>query len=582
MKKLMILSICILSVSSVSQALIYWCPPLSYDFEDPNIKSGMALQDQDPNSEAIWRSVAGNSGVVSVRNWVEYAPEPNSNKYAATNSSASEQLISAPTAGAGTSLFNFSSSDTKFRITYSGMMMDDAGYLVGIWMDGVDGISNSTGNTEVEHVLQFGISFQSHAFRVRGLAGLSALNYIGTLHNGFHSDPNDPNVFPIRLTLDVDLEGNGGSGSMSLTTKDLLTDTETQDPNLQNVDLGFLDANGNPRLDANSVAYSDIYGDPSKWSGWYIRNQRWVGGDNPSYTIGYNTADNLTIAVGYIPEPATLGLISLGSLALLRRRRGPSGGKRIRNVLKSTHVLIGCLVLFMAAFVANAAEVTYVSSEDTYVEWTKNDGDTGNKNGKGYLKQQWSSPDPNINPYHGDVCKAYLKFAIPEDVVANPDGFIYRNVTLALTSQSTQDNNGDQVQFGILPDSMDGWSEDPNSANSLHWTNSVSTYGNDPNSRYFSVGDVVSEPNSYCEPNKAAVSLFSLDPNVIGEYLHNNTNGVITLVAAAMAGNSFWENHEDSNYYYQPKLTWDYVPEPASMAILFGGGVLALIRRRRA
>jgi hypothetical protein len=552
--KLLPLSLAVLLCASVVQA-----SPVTYNFDglDPGLTNLPVYGQTDANAGIWWDSVnKTNQNVIRV-----YAKvgDPN-DKYAGCNASNGEQLISTLSGGPGYNLFNVDPDNNtrQFIFSWEGKVNEWAGYMAGIWMDGIDAYPNTATTNEVEHVVQCGVDYVSQTFRIRGVNGLNTAR-------GSAGVPRGDNPEMIRFTLYVDLDANGGDGTISLTTKNLDTSVESQDPNLQNVGLGL------NALSPNGIAYKDDpnydYDDATKWSGWYVRSGRMSGGDVVGYTVGSHTIENLT----FIPEPATLGLIGLGSLGFLKRRRRTGKEGRAKSITKSAHLLVGCLVLFSAAFVVNAAEVTYVALEDTYVEWTKNDGDVGNRDSKTYLKEQWSSPDPNINPYHGDVCKAYIKFAIPTDVLT------LNSVTLQLVNDSTNDNNMDENEIWVLPNTMDDWNQTV-----LTWNSSVSTYGNDPNSRYFTAGTVATDPNvQVCTYGKSAATDFTLNIDVLSEYVASDNNYKITLVTAALAGNCFWEKSEDGNYYYRPKLTWNYeIPEPATLTVLVLGA-LGLARRRR-
>lgn len=268
----------------------------TYDFN--NLTPYLAVWQQ-VDGEVTWDSVSSqHAGATTVRSDAVDAND----KFAVNNSTMAEQLITSltnyPTT---TSLFNLDSTDTQLRLSWTGKVNFRAGWLVGIWMDGMDGEPNSAMTNELEHVLQFGTSHVYQGWRLRGAAGAPSV----TDTTGMPTDPILDNDLTL-VTLDVDLTGNSGDGSMSLTVEDLDTHVVTQPPTLQNVGMGLLDADPN-------------YADPSKWTGWYFRNQRYAGGDSPGNCIGYHTLDNLTLEV--TPEPATLSLLVLGGLACLRRRR---------------------------------------------------------------------------------------------------------------------------------------------------------------------------------------------------------------------------------------------------------------------
>ncbi len=258
---------------------------------------------QQVDGEITWDSVNPqiyNQDVIHARS----DPMDPNNKFAACNTANSEQLVSTLTnydPNAPGSLFNLDPSDTRLRISWSGKINAYAGYLVGIWIDDYDGTPNTSTSFEAEHVMQFGTDMTYQSWRLRGAGGLN--NDRDTTGMPVGNTP-----VPTLLTLDVDLWGNGGDGSMSLTVKDLSTGIETAPPLLQNVGMALLAQDPN----------HEMFGDPSKWTGWYIRNQRLNGGDNPHYTMGHHTIETLTLEV--VPEPATLAVLLAGGLAVLRRR----------------------------------------------------------------------------------------------------------------------------------------------------------------------------------------------------------------------------------------------------------------------
>lgn len=232
--------------------------------------------------------------------------------------------------------------------------------------------------------------------------------------------------------------------------------------------------------------------------------------------------------------------------------------------MKRAHWMI-CLVLLVASLAAEASVVTYTTSEDVYIEWSNTDGGYTNRNSKGLLKTQWSGGGSPTS-----IVKSYIKFEVPAGVAA------LNSVTLRLTSRDVgeSDNDGDPVEIWILPDAYDGWSETV-----LDWNQATSTYGNDPNGYYFTVG--AQTGSGTCNAGKGVPTDFTLDTTALLPFVQADGNGVITLCLAANPATTYWCCDENSTPDHRPQLTWDYeVPEPATLSLLLLGG-LACLRRRR-
>jgi hypothetical protein len=231
--------------------------------------------------------------------------------------------------------------------------------------------------------------------------------------------------------------------------------------------------------------------------------------------------------------------------------------------MRST-LLLMCLVFTVAAASTDAAVVTYTTDNDVYIEWTVGDGGVANRNSKGLLKTQWSGGDTPTA-----IVKSYLKFQIPAGVVT------LNSVTLRLTSRDVgeTDNGGDTVEIWALPDAYDGWTESV-----LDWDQATSTYGNDPNGWYFTVGQQVG--SGICNAGKAVATDFSLNVAQLLPFVSADANGEITLCLAANPSTTYWCDRENANAPRRPMLMWDYdVPEPATLTLLVLGG-LACLRRR--
>ena len=229
-------------------------------------------------------------------------------------------------------------------------------------------------------------------------------------------------------------------------------------------------------------------------------------------------------------------------------------------------LLIGCLVSCVAAAAADAAVVTYTTGADVYIEWSHTDGGYTNRNSKGLLKTQWSTGGGSVT----SIVKSYIKFEVPAGMAS------VNAVTLRLTSRDVgeSDNDGDPVEIWALPNAYDGWDETV-----LTWAQATSTYGNDPNGWYFTVGEQVG--SGTCNAGKGVATDFSLDAAKLLSAAQADTDGVITLVLAANPATTYWCCRENSTADHRPQLAWDYeVPEPATISLLVLGG-LACLRRRK-
>jgi hypothetical protein len=249
-----------------------------------------------------WASVSSNQGNVNVYPDTDYVGD----KRAQVNGSGAEQLASALTdPNTVSTLFpGLDSSNTKFRFTADCHINDRCGWLLGIWVDGIDPSDNTivASNTQGELLVQMGMTYVTQNWRVRGAAGTNS-----TVGGTPPTEDNlDSNACNMRLILDFDLAANGGDGSMSFSAMNLVSLVVDTPPELQNVSM-------------NLLSQDPAFADPANWTGFYIRNQRYAGGDSPGNGIGYHTVDDLTLIV--MPEPATLSLLFLGGLACLRRRR---------------------------------------------------------------------------------------------------------------------------------------------------------------------------------------------------------------------------------------------------------------------
>ena len=269
----------LLILTSVSSAYIY-------DFN--SLTDAGALLNGQSGDYVKWVAVA-NAGL-------GYDVQSNgADKYAHSFASKQEQLVGTLSEGVnGSKPFYAQSTDTKFLLSYTGLMNVQQGGMVGIWIDGLDATVNNmtvpAGNQEL--LCQFGIS--SGKWRVRGANGQGSVN---TLATGIAPAGS---LYNMTVTLTIDLTGNNNDGAMSLTIQDLTNNVTITPVGYQGVSMALI---------AGGASYTD----PSKWTSWWIRSQASAYDPN----VGGMTMDNLT----FLPEPATLSLLVLGGLACIRRRR---------------------------------------------------------------------------------------------------------------------------------------------------------------------------------------------------------------------------------------------------------------------
>jgi hypothetical protein len=107
----------------------------------------------------------------------------------------------------------------------------------------------------------------------------------------------------MAVTLTVDLLGNGGNGSATLTVVDLATDT-TYAPYVN--------------LSLNLLA-QPAYSDPTRYTGWYITNYQVDALPQGGTQLYPATMDSLMLTV--IPEPAAFSILIAGMVTRLTPRR---------------------------------------------------------------------------------------------------------------------------------------------------------------------------------------------------------------------------------------------------------------------
>ncbi len=282
MNRIALFATSVLATVSFSQGAVV------YNFDDLPTRSLHRATD----GTVVW------TALTSSRRSIEVVTDPAdaSNHLLRAASTRSEQVISILTLP-GDSLFDLSAADTHFSISYTGTMSDVSGYMVGLWIDGVDPIPNgsSASSIEQELVLQFGVDASSRAWRVVGAGGT------GEVHSSALGLPTGrPEL--MTVTLEVDLLGNSGDGSATLTVIDLVTNTAYTP--YTNLSLNLL---GNPG-----------YTDPSKYTGWYLRNSQVDALPRRGRQVYPATLDDLALVP--LPEPASLSVLVGGGVFLLRPR----------------------------------------------------------------------------------------------------------------------------------------------------------------------------------------------------------------------------------------------------------------------
>jgi hypothetical protein len=281
-KRIVLLTTTVLTIACASQAAVV----STFD----NLAVGNLNGQTD--GTATWTAITNR------RTQIQIVADPNdpTNRLLQASSTRRQQTLSIPTIP-GDSLFDLSAADTSFSISYTGTMSNVSGFLVGLWRDGVDSTPNgSTGGTVAQELaLEFGVDATSGAWRLVGAGGSNDL-HTSTL--GLAS------VVPkaMAVTLTVDLLGNGGNGSATLTVVDLATDT-TFTP-YANVSLGLL---ANPG-----------YSDPTQYTGWYLENSQVDASPQRGTQLYAATLDSLTLnPLTVIPEPASLSILLAGVLVHL-------------------------------------------------------------------------------------------------------------------------------------------------------------------------------------------------------------------------------------------------------------------------
>ncbi|MCJ7544117.1 MAG: hypothetical protein MUP47_06065 [Phycisphaerae bacterium] len=283
MRRITLMTLTVLASVSLSPAAVV------YDFNNLPVQDLHTAAD----GTVVWTALSSRTDLIQV----VADPSDASNHLLQAASTRTEQVISVPVVP-GSSLFGLSAQDTHFSLSYAGTMSDVSGFLVGLWMDGVDGRQNGSSSSTIgrELALQFGVDAASGAWRVVGANGA---NDVRTSALGLASGL----PAPMTVTLEVDLLGNSGNGSATLTVLDLATNT-TYAPYV-GLSLGLL---ANPG-----------YTDPSRYTGWYVRNTQVDASPQPGTQLYPATLDNLAMTA--LPEPASVSMILAGGLIFVARRR---------------------------------------------------------------------------------------------------------------------------------------------------------------------------------------------------------------------------------------------------------------------
>ena len=197
------LAFTLLILTTVSSAYIY-------DFNSLN-DAGAVLNGQ-TGDYVTWVGIA-NPGL-------GYDVQSNgADKYAHSFGNKQEQLVGTLKEGVGgTKPFYAQSTDTKFLLSYTGLMNVQQGGMVGIWIDGgldPDHLTadNTMASNNYELLCQFGIS--SGRWRIRGANGSGSVN---TLATGIAPAAS---LYNMTVSLTIDLAAKAGDGSMTLVVDDL-------------------------------------------------------------------------------------------------------------------------------------------------------------------------------------------------------------------------------------------------------------------------------------------------------------------------------------------------------------------------